>query len=83
MPPDHPKIERETAIAQGTVLLRPAELAPRIGLGTGRSGREKVIARAKAGLLPHMRPSPKIFLFCWPDVMRAMGTNHHARKRKT
>jgi len=64
--------DREAAIAAGTVLLRPADLAPRLGLSPGREGRRQVIARAKAGLLPHMRPSPKVFLFRWPDVIAAM-----------
>lgn len=63
----------ESAVAAGTVLLKPGELAPRVGLGNGRKGRAKIIARAKAGLIPVIHPSPRIWLFRWPDVVAAMA----------
>jgi len=75
--------ENEAAVAAGTVLLKPAELAPRVGLGNGRKGRSKVIARAKAGLIPVIHPSPRVWLFRWPDVVAAMQSNSRKRGAQT
>ena len=67
-------MNREDQIAAGTVMIGPAELAPRIGLGTGRRGLEKVRARARAGLIPCHRPNARVYLFHWPTVVQAIAT---------
>ena len=74
-------VDHEAAVAAGTVLLKPSEIAPRLGLGTGRRGRIKIIARAKAGLIPVIHPSPRTWLFRWPDVVAAMQST--SRKSRT
>ncbi len=74
--------DNEAAVAAGTVLLKPSEIAPRLGLGTGRKGRVKVIARAKAGLIPVIHTSPRTWLFRWPDVVAALqGTARNGRRK--
>lgn len=68
------EVTRESQIAAGTVLIGPAELAPRIGLGTGPRGLEKVRARARAGLIPCHRPNARVYLFHWPTVVAAIAS---------
>ena len=61
----------ESAVAAGTVMLTPAEIAPRIGL-KGKKGVRVVLARAKAGLLPCYHPNQRTYLFHWPTVVSAV-----------
>jgi hypothetical protein len=70
---------REAAIAAGTLFLKPTDLALRLGFAPGRSGRAKVIAMAKAGIIPFRRPSPNIYLFLWPDVLAALPSHRNHR----
>lgn len=73
-------MKTEEAIAAGTVLLTDGELALRIGLGGGPTGRRKVRSRARLGLIPCYRPNGRIFLFHWPTVMASLADRGARRK---
>lgn len=68
-----PRILNEADVAAGTILLTAQELAPRLGLSSGRSGAEQIRIRAKLGKLPCYRPNPRTFLFHWPSVVEAVN----------
>jgi len=72
----------EAAIAAGTKLIGPAELAIRIGLKSGRGSRALVIARAKAGIYPFIRPTQKTYLFRWPAVVAALEKSGSATRSR-
>lgn len=63
----------ESAVAAGTVMITAYELAPRLGMKSGRRGAEKVRARAKIGALPCYNPNKRTFLFHWPSVVAAVN----------
>ena len=73
-------MKTEEAIAAGTVMLTAAELAPRIGLGSGSKGRRKVRSRARLGLIPCYRPNARVYLFHWPTVVDSLK-NRGIRER--
>ena len=67
----------EDAIVKGSVFLTAAEIAPRIGYGTGKRGAEKVRAQARLGKIPcYIRETR--YLFHWPTVIERLN-----RQRKS
>lgn len=71
----------ETAVASGTRLLTPLEIAPRLGLTASRRGAETVRSWARGGSLPCIRPNARTYLFHWPTVVAQAGKVIHRGRR--
>ena len=63
-------MKTEEQVVMGGVYLSAAEVAQRLGYGTGDRGRRRVRAEARLGLLPYFR-NGRAYNFIWPDIRKA------------